>query len=88
MIVLIDSCFTQTVYGQHVERTDERQIHSMQTLHANNKKLADNTDSIVVQSYELAKAMLNNIYTETCGSGPLHMHGRYESKLGVSGPSV
>jgi len=24
----------------------------------------------------------------TCGSGPLYMHGRYESKLGVSGPSV
>jgi len=22
----------------------------------------------------------------TCGSGPLHMHGSYESKLGVSGP--
>jgi len=26
--------------------------------------------------------------SDTCGSGPLHMHGRYESKLGVSGPSV
>ena len=26
--------------------------------------------------------------SKTCGSGPLHMHGRYESKLGVSGPSV
>jgi len=31
---------------------------------------------------------LSKIYTYTCGSGPLHMHGRYESKLGVSGPSV
>ena len=28
------------------------------------------------------------LWDNTCGSGPLHMHGRYESKLGVSGPSV
>jgi len=52
-IVLIDSCFTQAVYGQHAKRADERQIHSMQTLHINNEKLADDADLIVLQSYEL-----------------------------------
>jgi len=59
-IVLIDSCFTQAVYGQH----DERRIHLMQTLHVNNKKLADDANLIVMQSYELAKVELKNIYTE------------------------
>ena len=63
-IVLIDSCFTQVVYGQHADKQDERRIHLMQTLHVNNKKLADDANLIVMQSYELAKVELKNIYTE------------------------
>lgn len=36
----------------------------MQTLHINNEKLANDVDLIVLQSYELAKAELNKIFTE------------------------
>ena len=32
-IVLIDSGFTQAIFGQQVEKQDERRIHRMQTLH-------------------------------------------------------
>jgi len=63
-IVLIDSCFTQAIYGQHVEKQDERRIHHMQTLHVNNEKLADDGDLIVLQTYELAKADLFKIFVE------------------------
>ena len=63
-IVLIDSCFTQAVYDQHAEKQDEHWIHRMQTLHINNEKLANDVDLIVLQSYELAKAELNKIFTE------------------------
>jgi len=63
-IMLIDSCFTQAVYGQHADKQDERRIHHMQTLHVNNKTLADDANFIVLQSYELAKTELNKIFTE------------------------
>lgn len=61
-IVLIDSGFTQAVYGQHVKKRDERRIHCMQTLHINNEKLADDANFIVLQAYELAKVELIEIY--------------------------
>lgn len=63
-IVLIDSCFTQAIYGQHTEKHDERRIHNMQTLHVHNEKLGHDADLIVLQSYELAKETLHNIFTE------------------------
>ena len=63
-IMLIDSCFTQAVYGQHADKHDECRIHLMQTLHVHNEKLADDADLIVLQSYELAKVELKKIYTE------------------------
>ena len=63
-IVLIDSCFTQAIYGQHTEKHDERQIHNMQTLHVNNKKLTHDADLIILQTYELAKVALHNIFME------------------------
>jgi len=62
-IVVIDSCFTQAVYGQHAERHDERWIHNIQTIHANNVKLDDNTQLLVLQAYELSKIALFEIYT-------------------------
>ena len=67
-IIVIDSCFTQAVYGQHTKRHDIRRIHDMQTIHINNLKLEDNADLIVAQMYELSKSDLFNIYanpTET-----------------------
>ena len=52
------------IYGQHTEKQDEHRIHYMQTLHINNEKLTDNTDLIILQSYELAKTELNKIFME------------------------
>jgi len=63
-IVLIDSCFTQAVYGQHAEKHDEGRIHHMQTLHIDNEKLTDDADLVVVQAYELSKVDLLKIFEE------------------------
>jgi len=67
-IMLIDSCFTQAVYGQHADKHDKHQIHLMQTLHIHNEKLTDDADLIVLQSYKLAKVELKiYIYRTTEG---------------------
>jgi len=63
-IVLIDSGFTQAVYGQHAEKHDQSRIHHMQTLHIRNEKLSDDADLIVAQAYELVKADLIKIFVE------------------------
>ena len=60
-IVVIDSCFTQAVYGQHAAR-DERRIHYMQTIHANNKKLDNDADLVVMQTFEFVKSTLFDFY--------------------------
>jgi hypothetical protein len=62
-IVVIDSCFTQAVYGQHADRHDERRIHNMQTLHINNEKLDDDANLPFLQMYESLKTTLFDIYT-------------------------
>lgn len=61
-IVVIDSCFTQAVYGQHAERHDERRIHDIQTIHAHNVKLEDDTDLLVLQAYEASKIDIFDTY--------------------------
>src|SRR6266436_9446749 len=63
-IVLIDSGFTQAIFGQQVEKQDECRIHRMQTLHVNNEKLTDDEDLMILQTYELAKADLLKIFVE------------------------
>ena len=60
-IVVIDSCFTQAVYGQHADKHDERRVHNMQTLHINNEKLAEHADMVFLQAYELLKTTLFDI---------------------------
>ena len=61
-IVVIDSCFTQAVFGQHVEKQDQRRIHHMQTLHIDNEKLADEAESDIWGMYEASKPTLWDIY--------------------------
>jgi len=62
--VLIDSGFTQAVYGQHAEKHNPSQIHHVQTLHICNEKLSDDANLIVTQAYELVKADLIKIFVE------------------------
>ena len=64
-IVVIDSCFTQAVYGQHVDKHNERRVHNIQTLHINNEKLAEDANMVFLQAYELLKTTLFDIYTHT-----------------------
>ena len=61
-IVVIDSCFTQAVYGQHIAKRDERRNHNIQTLHTNDIKLKDDADIVVLQTYELVKHSLFDFY--------------------------
>jgi len=67
-IVVIDSCFTQAVYGRHADRHDKRRIHNMQTLHINNEKLDDDADILFLRMYESLKTTLFDIYTNPDGS--------------------
>ena len=67
-IVVIDSCFTQAVYGQHTEKHDERRIHHIQTLHANKMKLEDDAKMVVLQAYETSKDTLFNFYENSTES--------------------
>ena len=64
-IVVIDSCFTQAVYGQHMDKHNERRVHNIQTLHINNEKLAEDANMVFLQAYELLKTTLFDIYTHT-----------------------
>ena len=61
-IVTIDSCFTQAVYGQHSIKDDERRIHHIQTIHANNIQLEEDANLVVAQTYEFIKKNLFNFY--------------------------
>ena len=61
-IVVIDSCFTQAVYGQLVEKHNEHRVHRMQTLHANNAKIENDADLIIWQAYEFSKKELFDFY--------------------------
>jgi len=63
-IVVIDSCFTQAIFGQHAEKHDERQIHHMQTLHVNNENLPNEASSVIWEMYESSKATLCNIFAD------------------------
>jgi len=63
-IVAIDSCFTQAIYGQHTEKHDERRVHNMQTLHANNLKLEYDAQLAILQAYEFSKEELFNFYAK------------------------
>jgi hypothetical protein len=62
-IVVIDSCFTQAVFGQHAEKRDKRRIHRMQTIHTNLVKLQDGANTVVRQAYESSKDALFGLYT-------------------------
>src|SRR6266567_1001975 len=61
-IIVIDSCFTQAIYGQHTEKHDWRRIHHIQTLHTNNVELDEDAKLVVLQAYEISKNTLSNFY--------------------------
>lgn len=54
-IVVIDSGFTQAIFGQFTEKHDDQRIHHMQTLHVGNFKLDDEDNAVFHQAYEFSK---------------------------------
>ena len=58
IIVVIDSGFTQAIFGQFTEKHDEQRIHHMQTLHVGNFKLDDEDNGVFYQAYEFLKEEL------------------------------
>jgi hypothetical protein len=67
-IVVIDSCFTQAVYGQHAEKHNERRIHHMGTLHVNNARLNGDADLAVLRAYEFSKDALFAVFVNSTES--------------------
>ena len=62
--MVIDSCFTQAIFGQHAKKHDKRRIHHMQTLHVNNENLPNEASSVIWEMYESSKATLCNIFVD------------------------
>jgi len=73
-IVVIDSGFTQAVYGQYAEKHDESRIHHMQTLHVDNARLDNVSVLVIVQVYEFFKEDLFKIFEEPVKSLDMAKH--------------
>ena len=73
-IVVIDSGFTQAVYGQYAEKHNESRIHHMQTLHVDNARLDDVSVLVIAQAYEFSKEDLFKIFEELVKSLDMAKH--------------
>ena len=67
-IMMINSCFTQAVFGQHTEKHNERRIHHMGTLHVDNTRLNGNADLAVLRAYKCSKDALFSIFVNSTKS--------------------